>query len=80
METLNLSVEAAALFRRRLADEWVAVTPGTLTLYRELAAAGLMDPISGFTRGPEANFRLSEQGWARRHEFTEAAAPPAGSP
>jgi hypothetical protein len=80
METLNLSAEALALFRRRLADEHVAVTEANKSAYRELAVAGLMDPVSGFTRGPEANFRLSEAGWARRQEFNAAAAPRVGSP
>ena len=66
-----------ALFRRRLAEEYVAVTEDNRPLYRELAAAGLMYPVSGFTRGPEANFRLTDEGWMRRHEIL---APPAGSP
>jgi hypothetical protein len=35
----------------------------TLAAYRELVAAGLMHSVSGFAYGPEAHFRLSEEGW-----------------
>jgi hypothetical protein len=77
-DTIALSEAALALLRRRIAGEWVEVTVESKPLYRELAAAGLMDPVSGFTRGPEANFRLTEAGWAMRP--SDAAAPPAGSP
>lgn len=71
-----LSESALDLLRRRLAGERVDVNAETRPLYRELAAAGLMYPVSGFTHGPEANYRLTEAGW----EFSAAVAPPAGSP
>ena len=71
-----LSAQAQTLLRRRLDRERVDVTEETRPLYRELAAAGLMYPVSGFTNGPEANFRFTEEGWSLR----PAAAPPAGSP
>jgi len=76
METLNLSAEALFLLRRRWTQEWVEVNDQTKPSYRELAAAGLMYPVSGFTHGPEANFRFTEEGWAMR--LNDAAAPPAG--
>jgi hypothetical protein len=78
-DTIMLSEAAVALFRRRVAGERIEVTSETRPLYRELAAAGLMYPVSGFTHGPEANFRLTEEGWARRGEFSVAVVPPAGS-
>jgi hypothetical protein len=77
METTTLSADALSLLHRRLAGEWVEVTAETLPLYRELSAAGLMYPISTFTRGPEGHLRFSEEGWAMRASV--AAAPPAGS-
>jgi hypothetical protein len=78
METLSLSAEALSILRRRWTQEWVEVNDQTRPLYRELAAAGLMYPVSGFTRGPEANFRFTEEGWALR--LNDAAAPQSGSP
>jgi hypothetical protein len=78
MDTTTLSEAALSLLRRRLAGEWVGVTEANKPLYRELAAAGLMYPISTFTRGPEGHFRFSEEGWAMRPSV--ATVPPAGSP
>ena len=54
-----------------------AVTDSTRPAYRELVAAGIMFPVSGFASRPEANFRFNGQGWARRHEWI---ALPAESP
>jgi hypothetical protein len=78
MPTIALSAAADDLLRRLvLTDDRVEVTDETRPLYRELAAAGIMYPVSGMTRGPEANFRFTDEGWARRHELL---ALPAGSP
>jgi hypothetical protein len=60
----NLSPAAAALLRLRLAGEWVAVTDENLPLYRELAGAGLVEPLSTFLRGKEGNFRPTEAAYA----------------
>jgi hypothetical protein len=60
---------ARELLRRRLEGERVEVTPETMPAYRELAAAGIMFPVSGFASGTEADFRFTDQGWDRaRHE------------
>jgi hypothetical protein len=66
METTTLSEAAQAILRRRLVGEWVAITEDNKPFYRELAAAGLMYPVSGFAHGPESKFRFSEAGWALR--------------
>ena len=42
----------------------------TLAAYRELVGAGLMHPVSGFAHGPEAHFRLTDEGWERRGDFS----------
>jgi hypothetical protein len=60
----NLSTAAAALLRLRLAGERVAVTDENLALYRELAEAGLVEPLSTFLRGKEGNFRPTEAAYA----------------
>lgn len=74
----TLSPATLEMLRRLvLTDERVEVTTDTRPLYRERAAAGVMYPVSGLTRVPEANFRFSDEGWTRRHELL---ALPAGSP
>jgi hypothetical protein len=74
-DTIVLSENAVALLRHRLVGERVEVTDETRPVYRELVAAGIMYPVSGFASGPEANFRFTDEGWSRRHEFL-----PVGSP
>ena len=44
MQTIALSEAALALFRRRISGERVEVANDNRALYRELAAAGLMEP------------------------------------
>ncbi|WP_422930165.1 hypothetical protein [Singulisphaera sp. PoT] len=58
--TATLTGSAAALLRRRLAGEWVAVTEENLPLYRELMAAGLVYPVSTFLHGAEGSYRPTE--------------------
>jgi hypothetical protein len=59
METVNLSVDAVALLRRRLADERVEVTEENRPIYRELVEAGVMIPINTFLGGAEGFYRLA---------------------
>jgi hypothetical protein len=78
METLILSEAALSLLRRLvLTEDRVEVKPENKEAYRELAAAGIMYPVSGMARGPEANFRFTDEGWTRRHEILASRA---GSP
>lgn len=53
-----------ALFRLHVERDGVRVDDAN----RELAAAGIVYPVSPFARGPEAYFRLTAEGWERRHE------------
>jgi len=69
MPAVELSRAARDVLRRRAAGEGVDVTPDSLEAYRELARAGVMYSVSGFLRGPEAAFRFTEEGWARRDEL-----------
>jgi len=68
MQTIKLSREARNLLRLA-SREHVDVTPDNLEAFRELAGAGLMEPFSGFMRGPEAVFRFTKEGWDRREEL-----------
>ena len=63
-ESVCLSGAATALLRSRLAGERVAVTEENRPLYRELVAAGLMEPLSTFLRGGEGNYRPTELAYA----------------
>ena len=69
MPDVELSQAARDLIARRAAGESVGVTSKNLEVHRELVRAGIMYPVSGFLRGPEAAFRFTEEGWARRKEL-----------
>ena len=62
----RLSDAAPELLRRRANWERVEVTPANLEAYRELARAGILEPFSGFMRGPEAVFCFTQAGRERR--------------
>ena len=74
-ETVQLTEAATALLHRRLAGEWVEVTEETRPLYRELVQAGLMEPLSTFTRGAEGAFRLTEAACEQRTNGIASHAP-----
>ena len=76
-DRIDLSEVAREVLRLVLTEDHVAVTPEDKEAYHELARAGIMFPVSGFTGGPEAMFRFTDQGWSRRHEWL---ALPAGPP
>src|SRR5262249_12711196 len=44
-----------------------------LGAYRELVAAGVMEPVAGADGMPEVEFRFTEEGWARREEILRDA-------
>jgi hypothetical protein len=69
MKAIALSNGARNLLRRRVAGEHAEVTPDNLEAYRELVRSGVMEPFSGFMRGPEAVFRFTEEGWKMREEI-----------
>ena len=69
METKTLSEAALALLRYRLMTKDNRVDDSNREAYRELARAGIMFAVSGFASGPEASFRFTDDGWARRREF-----------
>lgn len=70
---LELTEAARDLLRIRLSGERVDVAPDNRESYRELARAGLMEPISGFIGGTEAHFRLTKEACDRRVEWLTPA-------
>jgi hypothetical protein len=64
-----LSADALALLRLHIERDGIRVDEANRAAHRELAAAGIMYPVSTFARGPEAYFRFTPDGWARRHEI-----------
>jgi hypothetical protein len=73
MQTIALSKAALAVIRSRVDGGSREVTPDNLEAYRELARAGIMYPVSGFTSGPEYLFRWTDEGFARRFELLACA-------
>ena len=70
MQTTTLSEAALSLLHACVTGEFQPRVDATnLEAYRELAGAGVMDPVSGFLRGPEAMFRFTEDGWNGRLEI-----------
>jgi hypothetical protein len=70
--TSDLSEAARTLFRRYLAGD-DEVTESNRAAYRELAAARIMIPLSGFTTGPEARYVLTYWGWHMQSEIAQTA-------
>jgi hypothetical protein len=66
METITLSEAALSLLRRRLVGERIAVTEENRPLFRDLVAAGLMEPLSTFLHGKEGNYRPTEAAFELR--------------
>jgi hypothetical protein len=53
MPTIALSESALALFRLHLEQDGIRVDDANREAHRELAAAGILYPVSTFRRGPE---------------------------
>jgi hypothetical protein len=65
METIRLSESAIAVLRFEI-KQWRAKDPGRrLVAYRELAEAGIMEPVPG----TDSEYRFTEDGFARREEI-----------
>ena len=73
MLTMSLSDSAIALLRSRVDGRSREVNDSNREAYRELALAGIMYPVSGFTSGPEYLFRWTDEGWKRRFELLGCA-------
>jgi hypothetical protein len=69
----ELSEVATALLRSRVEGGSREVNDSNREAYRELARAGIMYAVSGFTSGPEYLFRWTDEGWEKRFEFSGCA-------
>ncbi len=74
-EIILLSEAALSLLRLRLSGQRVEVTAETHEPYRELAAAGLAEPVHTFTKGRDSHYRLTLAAMARKAEFLSVAIP-----
>ncbi len=81
MPTMMLSDAALALLRLNLTGPQVPVTPDNHEAYRELAAAGLMEPLHTFAHGRDSAYRLTEVAVRLRAEvLSRAPSTPPPSP
>jgi hypothetical protein len=69
MQTIALSEQAVAVLRLRVKGLKLPVDEKRMGAYRELANAGIMTPVSDADGALEADYRFTEDGWARREEL-----------
>ena len=79
MPTITLSAEAVALLRLHLERDGIRVDDSNREAHRELARAGIMYPVSGYSTGPESHYRFTAEGW-RRARNSSVAPPPLAIP
>jgi hypothetical protein len=72
-ETFALSESAVAVLRFRVKGYRVKVTDHSQEAFRELAAAGIIEPVPGADGNLEPDYRFTEVGWARRQELLSDA-------
>jgi hypothetical protein len=67
MQTVKLSESAVFTLRNEIRGYRMPVTDRRLAAYRELAAAGIMEPVPG----SESEYRFTEEGMEHREEILE---------
>src|SRR5277367_2329180 len=67
MQTVKLSESAVFTLRNEIRGYRMPVTDRRLAAYRELAAAGIMEPVPG----SESEYRFTEAGMEHREEILE---------
>ena len=70
---LELTEAAVAVLRFRAKGYRMPVNGERLPAFRELVAVGIMEPATGADGNPEADFRFTDDGWARSQEYLDAA-------
>jgi hypothetical protein len=69
IETIRLSENAVAVLRFEIKGWRTKDKERRLPAYRELAAAGIMQPVPG----SQTDYRFTSEGWERREELLEEA-------
>jgi hypothetical protein len=77
MQTTEFSEKAIALIRQCLDTGRAIVTPENRETFHELARAGVMYPVSWSVTETEANYRFTNEEWARSLEISRRANEPA---
>jgi hypothetical protein len=72
-QTFGLSESAVAVLRFCVKGYAMRVTDHSLEAFRELAAAGIMEPVPGADGNPETEYQFTEDGCARRQELLREA-------
>jgi len=72
-ETFALSELAVPVLRFRVNGYRIKVTDRSREAFRKLAAAGIMEPMTGADGNPVADYQFTDDGWARRQELLSAA-------
>jgi hypothetical protein len=72
-DTIALSNAAVAVFRLRMKGCRIRVSERTLDAYRDLAAAGIMEPVPDAAGNPEVDFRFTTDDRVRREDWLRAA-------
>ena len=75
IKDITLSQTALSLLCSCVAGHNPPVTDANREVYRELVSAGILYPLSGFIGGEESSFRFTLEGWDRREEWLNDAAP-----
>jgi hypothetical protein len=70
MQTLNLSEAAVFTLRTEIRGYRMPVTDRRLAAYRELAAAGIMEPVPG----SDSEYRFTDEGMEHREEILQREA------
>ena len=72
-ETLALSESAVAVLRICVKGYRMKVGDRSLEAFRELVAAGIMTQVASADGNSEADYKFTQDGWARRQELLSEA-------
>ena len=80
MPTITLSEAALAMLRLHVEQDNIRIDDSNRDAHRELARAGLMEPIHTFALGRESRYRLTKEGRDMANGLSSRVPSPAESP
>jgi hypothetical protein len=80
MQMIALSGAALAVLRLHVEQDNIRIDDSNREAHRELARAGLMEPIHTFALGRESRYRLTKEGRAMANGLSSRVPSPAVSP